>query len=393
MTDHGPRGPGDDLGLNEPDDQPAVYADNPPAANSRAADPWTMILGILGGVLLGTGVTFAVLGFVGVFEEPPPPTVPPAPTLTAPPPTGPPPTLGGTVTATAVAQRVIPSTVFVETSSFLAVGSGSGVIYGSDGYIVTNHHVIAGATDVSVTFADGARFPARVIGSDPVTDIAVLLVDRADLTAVEIGSSASLSIGEPAVAVGNPLGLEGGPTVTSGIISALNRSLNVAGSEFLYGLVQTDAPIAPGSSGGALVDARARLIGITTAIAVSDVGAEGLGFAIPIDMVVGVVTDLIENGKVDHALLGIRGSTVWAEDGGAEYPVGVGITGMSSGSAYESSGGQINDVIVEIGDTRVNTIEELLAILRRLRANDIVDIRILRADDELLLEVELGKLE
>ncbi|MCH8970857.1 MAG: trypsin-like peptidase domain-containing protein [Acidobacteria bacterium] len=379
--------------MNEPDDQPVAYADSPPPSNTRQADPWTMILGILGGVLLGTGVTFAILGFVGVFEEPPPPPVPPAPTLTAPPPTGPPPTLGGTVTATAVAQRVIPSTVYVETSSFLTDGSGSGVIYGSDGYIITNHHVIAGATEVSVTFADGARFPARVIGSDPVTDIAVLLVDRADMTAVEIGSSASLSIGEPAVAVGNPLGLPGGPTVTSGIISALNRSLNVAGSEFLYGLVQTDAPIAPGSSGGALVDARARLIGITTAIAVSDVGAEGLGFAIPIDLVVEVVTDLIENGKVDHAMLGIRGSTVWAVQGEAEYPVGVGITGMSGGSAYESSGGQINDVIVEIADTRVDTIEELLAILRRLRANDIVDIRILRADDELLLEVELGKLE
>lgn len=393
MTDHGPRDPGDHLGLNEPDDQPVAYADSPPPSNTRQADPWTMILGILGGVLLGTGVTFAILGFVGVFEEPPPPTVPPAPTLTAPPPTGPPPTLGGTVTATAVAQRVIPSTVYVETSSFLTDGSGSGVIYGSDGYIITNHHVIAGATEVSVTFADGARFPARVIGSDPVTDIAVLLVDRADMTAVEIGSSASLSIGEPAVAIGNPLGLEGGPTVTSGIISALNRSLNVAGSEFLYGLVQTDAPIAPGSSGGALVDARARLIGITTAIAVSDVGAEGLGFAIPIDLVVEVVTDLIENGKVDHAMLGIRGSTVWAVEGEAEYPVGVGITGMSGGSAYESSGGQINDVIVEIADNRVDTIEELLAILRRLRANDIVDIRILRADDELLLEVELGKLE
>ena len=390
MTDHGP---GDHLGSNEPDDQPVAYADSQPPSNTRQADPWTMILGILGGVLLGTGVTFAILGFVGVFEEPPPPTVPPAPTLTAPPPTGPPPTLGGTVTATAVAQRVIPSTVYVETSSFLTDGSGSGVIYGSDGYIITNHHVIAGATEVSVTFADGARFPARVIGSDPVTDIAVLLVDRADMTAVEIGSSASLSIGEPAVAIGNPLGLEGGPTVTSGIISALNRSLNVAGSEFLYGLVQTDAPIAPGSSGGALVDARARLIGITTAIAVSDVGAEGLGFAIPIDLVVEVVTDLIENGKVDHAMLGIRGSTVWAIQGEAEYPVGVGITGMSGGSAYESSGGQINDVIVEIADNRVDTIEELLAILRRLRANDIVDIRILRADDELLLEVELGKLE
>ena len=187
----------------------------------------------------------------------------------------------------AVGATVIPSIVTVQVGStqngeFVATGSGSGVVF-DPSHIITNHHVIAGATEVSVTFADGARFPARVIGSDPVTDIAVLLVDRADLTAVEIGSSASLSIGEPAVAVGNPLGLPGGPTVTSGIISALNRSLNVAGSDFLYGLVQTDAPIAPGSSGGALVDARARLIGITTAIAVSDVGAEGLGFAIPID--------------------------------------------------------------------------------------------------------------
>jgi serine protease Do len=393
MTGSGPFGPGDDLGLNEPDDQVVSYTDNPSVDSPTKTDPWTLVLGILGGVLLGTGVTFAILGFVGVFEEPPPPTVPPAPTLTAPPPTAPPPTLGGTVTATAVAQRVIPSTVYVQTTSLLSAGSGSGVIYGSDGYIITNDHVIAGATEVSVTFADGARFPARVVGSDPVTDLAVLLVDRADLTAVEIGSSAFLTIGEPAVAVGNPLGLEGGPTVTSGIVSALNRSLNVSGGNSLYGLVQTDAPIAPGSSGGALVDARARLIGITTAIAVSDVGAEGLGFAIPIDLAVGVVTDLIENGKVDHALLGIRGSTVWAEQEGAEYPVGVGVTGISPGSAYEQSGGQINDVIIEIAGTQVNTIDELLATLRRLRADDIVDIRILRADDELLLDVELGRLE
>jgi len=393
MTDHGPRGPRDDLGWNEPDDEPLVYVDNPPTDNKRTSDPWTVILGILGGVLLGTGVTFAILGFVGVFEEPTPPTIPPAPTLTAPPPTGPPPTFGGTVTATAVAQRVIPSTVYVETTSLLTTASGSGVIYGSDGYIITNHHVIAGASEVSVTFADGARFPATVVGSDPVTDLAVLLVDRPDLTPVEIGSSAYLSIGEPAVAVGNPLGLEGGPTVTSGIVSALNRSLNVAGSEPLYGLVQTDAPIAPGSSGGALVDARARLIGITTAIAVSDVGAEGLGFAIPIDLAVGVVTDIIESGEVAHAFLGINGSTVWAEQDGAEYPVGVGVTGMSSGSAYEASGGQINDVIIEIAGIEVNTIDDLLATLRRLRASDVVDTRILRADDELVLDVELGRLE
>ena len=133
--------------------------------------------------------------------------------------------------------------------------------------MITNHHVIDGASDVAVIFADGARFPAIIVGSDPVTDLGVLLVDREDMTPLEIGSSDHLTIGEPAVAVGNPLGLEGGPTVTTGIVSALNRTLRVDGRQELFGLVQTDAPIAPGSSGGALVDAEARLIGITTAIA------------------------------------------------------------------------------------------------------------------------------
>lgn len=371
---------------------PIPYWDNSPEPKPVQRDPWTLVLGILGGVLLGTGVTFAILGFVGVFEEPTPPTNPPAPILTAPPPTGPPPTFGDTVTASAVAQRVIPSTVFIEAASFLTGGSGSGVVYGSEGYILTNHHVIDGAGDVFVTFSDGARFEAEVIGSDPVTDLAVLLVDRTDLAPIDIGSSDNLSIGEPAVAVGNPLGLQGGPTVTVGIVSALNRSLGVPQSETLYGLVQTDAPIAPGSSGGALVDAMGRLIGITTAIAVSDVGAEGLGFAVPIDLAVGIAADLIETGEVEHALLGITGGTVWADENGAQYPVGVGVEALSASSAYEEAGGLVNDVIVEIAGREVNTIDQLLATLRRLRAGDLVEVRILRSDDEQTLEVELGRL-
>lgn len=385
-----------DLGSSDPEGSSDWSSLEPPPVETNPSqasrvDPWTLVLGILGGALLGTGVTFAVLGFVGVFEEPVPPTIPPAPVLTAPPPTGPPPTLGDIVTATQIAQRVIPSTVFIQTSAFLAGGSGSGVVYGPDGYIITNHHVIAGAGTVEVTFSDGARFPAQVIGSDPVTDIAVLLVERADLAPIEIGSSDGLTIGEPAIAVGNPLGLAGGPTVTSGIVSALNRFLLVAGGEALYGLVQTDAPIAPGSSGGALVDARARLIGITTAIAVSDVGPEGIGFAIPIDLAIGIATDLIENGAVAHARLGVRVTTVWAEDV-AEYPVGVGVTDLTAGSAYEASGGQINDVIIEIVDTAVTTEQDLLGALRRHRAGETIEVRILRVDDVLVLNVELGEL-
>lgn len=384
MTDLGPDGPGLDPGWLQPEPQPEP--------SRPRLDPWTLILGLLGGVLLGTGVTFAVLGFTGVLQEPTPPTLPPPPALTAPPPTGPPPTLGETITPATVAERVIPSTVAVEVTALLADGRGSGVVYGSDGYVITNHHVIAGASEVAVVFADGARFPAQVVGSDPVTDLAVLLVERPDMTPLEIGSSDLLTIGEPAVAVGNPFGLAGGPTVTIGIVSALNRSLRVGGGRELYGLVQTDAPIAPGSSGGALVDARARLIGITTAIAISDVGAEQLGFAVPVDTVVGVVDDLIAHGEVAHAFLGISGRTVWATEGGAEHPVGVGVTSLPSGSAFAEAGGQINDVIVEIGVAQVRTLDELLANLRRLRAGEQIAVRILRGDSHQALDVVLGRL-
>lgn len=386
MTDFGPRPP---EWRNEPPSYQSTVA-SPTEQPQRRADPWTLVLGIMGGVLLGTGVTFAILGFTGVLVEPTPPTLPPPPQLTVPPPTGPPPTFGDTVTATAVARRVAPSTVFIEASALLSGGSGSGVIYGEDGYIITNHHVVNGSNDLFVTFADGSRFPATLVGSDPVTDLAVLRVERSDLTPIEVGSSRYLAIGEPAVAVGNPLGLQGGPTVTSGIISALNRSLALSPSQTLYGLVQTDAPIAPGSSGGALVDARGQLIGITTAIAVSDVGAEGLGFAIPVDLVIGVVNDLITQGEVGHARLGIRGDTVWAEQDGAEYPVGVGVANVEAGSAYEAAGGQVNDVITEIDGIQVNTIDELLAALRGMRAGDIVQVRILRSDDRFVVDVELG---
>lgn len=354
-----------------------------------------MVLGIFGGVLLGTGVTFAILGFVGVFEEPTPPTIPPAPVLTVPPVAEePPPTFGDEVSVRAVAASVVPSTVAVETSSFLGAASGSGVVYGTEGYIITNHHVIDGAGEVSVVFSDGARFPARIIGSDPTTDIGVLHVSRPDVTPIAIGSPADLVIGQPTVAVGNPLGLAGGPTVTAGIISALDRSLAGASQADLYGLIQTDAPIAPGSSGGALVDSAGSLIGITTAIAVSSVGPADLGFAVPIDIAVGVANDLISSGAVEHAMLGITGETAWARQDGAEYPVGVLVDRLEGGSAYEEAGGRVNDVIVAIDGNEVTTIDALLSRLRRMRAGDTIPVRILRSDTDepTTIEVTLDRL-
>ena len=392
MTSHGPE-------WQDPDTDPIVYVDQPkqtPTPPPQRRDPWTLVLGIMGGVLLGTGVTFAILGATGLFEEPtppPPPTLPPAPTLTLPPPTLAPPPVASSGSAAAVAERAIPSIVAVEVTSFLGEGGGSGVVYGTDGFVITNHHVVDGANSVAVVFADGARYDAEVVGTDPLTDLAVLLIERPDLTPIDIGSSGTLAIGEPAIAVGNPLALEGGPSVTSGIVSALNRRLDVEPGTTLYGLVQTDAPITRGSSGGALLDRSARLIGITTAIAVSDVGAEGLGFAIPIDIALGVVNDLIESGEVAHAFIGIRGQTAFAEEGGAQYPVGVLVAELIQDSAYEAAGGQINDVITAMNDQQIATQDQLLTNLRMYRAGDVIVVGIIRSDSELDLTVTLARLE
>jgi putative serine protease PepD len=388
MTDDGPYGPH----LWDEPEEAIRYEDLPPSpsAEKKGFDVWTIVLGLFGGVLLGTGVTLAVLGFTGVFEEPTPPTNPPPPVLTLPPPTSTPPVVVESGNATEVAQRAIPSIVAVEVPSAFGLGGGSGVVYSPDGYIITNHHVVTGGEDMMVVFADGGKWAAEVIGSDPLTDIAVLRVGRQDLTPIDIGSSAGLTIGERAVAVGNPLALEGGPSVTYGIVSALNRTLEVQTGTTLYGLIQTDAPITRGSSGGALLDNDARLVGITTAIAVSDVGAEGLGFAIPVDMAIGVANDLIESGVVNHALLGIQGRTVYAEQDGAEYPVGVVVTDVATASAYDEAGGQVNDVITAIDGVPITTMDTLLTILRSRRAGEDVTVAVTRSEASVDLNISLG---
>jgi S1-C subfamily serine protease len=398
MTIQGPGEPEQFTPAEPPAPEPEQFTTpEPPVGEAEPRpgrfDPWTLVLGILGGALLGTGVTFAILGSTGVFEEPTTTTNPPPPSITAPPPTQAPPPIAATASASEIAQHAIPSIVAVEVDGALGQSGGSGVVYGSDGYLITNDHVIEGGDDVTVVFADGARYDATIIGTDPLTDIAVLRVDRSDLTPMGIGDPSALAIGDMAVAIGNPLALVGGPSVTSGIISALDRWLEVEIETFLYGLVQTDAPITHGSSGGALLDEDARVIGITTAIAVSDVAAEGFGFAIPIDMAIGVADDLIEAGAVSHAQLGIRGGTHYVEESGARYPVGVLVDDVTTGDAYELSGGQVNDVIVSLDGVRIDTLERLLTELRKHRSGDESIVSVTRSDGDLDLTVVLGTYE
>ena len=209
-----------------------------------------------------------------------------------------------------------------EDGDFLPNGGGSGVVISNDGLIMTNHHVIDESNEVRVIFEDGRMYESQIIGSDKLTDVGLLKINAANLFPISIGNSDILSVGDLAVAIGHPLTLGAAPTVTSGVVSALARRLDV-GSETmgsgvtLFGLIQTDAPITRGSSGGALINNNGELIGITTAIATADVGAEGLGFAVPINLALSIADDLIKEGQVFHAFLGILGSQHFetAEDG------------------------------------------------------------------------------
>ena len=200
-----------------------------------------------------------------------------------------------------------------ENDEFISLGGGSGVVISSEGLIITNHHVIDDAASVRVIFEDGRMYKAEIIGSDQLTDIGLVKIESNNLTPIAIGNSDILVVGDLAVAIGHPLTLGAAPTVTTGIVSALERRLDVGGQDMsssvtLFGLIQTDAPITRGSSGGALLNQNGELIGITTAIATADVGAEGLGFAVPINLALNISQDLLDDGKVYHSFLGILGA-------------------------------------------------------------------------------------
>ncbi|MDX1690526.1 MAG: trypsin-like peptidase domain-containing protein [Acidimicrobiia bacterium] len=303
----------------------------------------------------------------------------------------------GLPTATAVARRVVPSIVTVEVGtgsggSFVTEGSGSGVVLDADEQLlVTNQHVVDGASNVRVVFADGRAYEAELVGEDALTDLAVVRIDTSGgLTAVELGAADELEIGDTAIAVGSPLGLQGGPSVTVGVVSAFDRRVRTNGNSELFGMLQTDAPINRGSSGGALVDAEGRLIGITTAIGVSDAGAEGLGFAIPVEMVVRITDELIERGEVRHAFLGITGSTFFEEaPDGASIPSGVVVASVLDDTAAAEAGLQAGDIIRSFDGERVVTMDQLVVGLRFYRVGDTVSMEIDRGGETRTLELTL----
>ena len=286
-----------------------------------------------------------------------------------------------------------------EDGEFLPSGGGSGVVISSDGLIMTNHHVIDNSVQVRVVFEDGRMYESKIVGSDRLTDIGLLKISASNLVPISIGNSGSLKVGDLAVAIGHPLTLGAAPTVTTGVVSALERRLDV-GSEAmdsgvtLFGLIQTDAPITRGSSGGALINNNGELIGITTAIATADVGAEGLGFAVPVNLALGIADDLLKEGRILHAFLGILGAQHFdTADDGARVFSGVMIQELYGPGnevfAIGKAGASAGDIIKKINGINVKTLDGLITVLRQKRAGDTVEIEILRNSQTITLVFEL----
>ncbi len=272
--------------------------------------------------------------------------------------------------------------------------TGSGVIIDAKGYIVTNEHVIRNATDLTVTLANGKQFPAKIVGKDPRTDLAVIKIDPGSekLTVARWGDSDKIKVGELAVAIGNPLSLDFARTVTAGIISAKNRILNMDGQQ--YELIQTDAAINPGNSGGALVNAAGEVIGINS-IKISLSGVEGLGFAIPSNIAKPIVEELIKNGKVIRPWMGIEGQTIdeeFAQYKGLKQKSGVYVARVVKDGPSAKAGLKDNDIIIEFDGVKIEKFEDLRNAVLKHKVGDEVKVKVLRGDKEMTFKVKLGEM-
>jgi S1-C subfamily serine protease len=286
----------------------------------------------------------------------------------------------------AIVTRLRPSIVTVIVETPTGSGEGSGVVWDEDGTIVTNNHVVEGATEVSVTLASGERLPAEVRATDPLTDLAVLAVERTGLPPATFSTTLP-QVGELAIAMGSPLGFEN--SVTAGIVSAVHRSIPSGGqTPALVDLLQTDAPISPGNSGGALVGADGEVIGINVAYIPPEQQAVSIGFAIPSPTVVSVVRQLLETGHVEHAFLGVEPRDVTAEvarELGLPVSEGVLVFAVVPDSAAAKAGLEAGDVLVALDGEPLRTVEDLFGALRERAPGDVVRLTILRGGQELEL--------
>ncbi|MDP2006714.1 MAG: trypsin-like peptidase domain-containing protein [Rubrivivax sp.] len=270
------------------------------------------------------------------------------------------------------------------------VGLGSGVIVSPEGYLLTNHHVVEGATEIEVQLADGRQTRARVVGSDTETDIAVLKIELDALPVIVLGDVRALSVGDGVLAIGNPFNV--GQTVTAGIVSALDRS--EAGVSRFQNFIQTDAAINPGNSGGALVDAQGALVGINTAIFSRSGGSLGIGFAVPVDTARQVMEQLIRSGKVRRGWIGVEPRDLSAElADGLNLPVksGVLIAGVLQNGPAAKGGLRPGDVVLQIGERPVKNVSELFAAVAALQPDTETVLLTQRGGEQVRVPVKVGE--
>ncbi len=312
----------------------------------------------------------------------------------------------GQTATEAVAAKIMPSVVNIDVTiqaGFGQTGEGiaSGFFFRDGGYILTNNHVVQGASAITVTTADGKDFKAKVIGTDPDTDLAVIQVTGATAPVAELGSSSSLQVGQNVMAVGSPAGLE--QTVTQGIISALHRNLqdfhptNAPNTTPLLDVIQTDAAINPGNSGGPLVDMTGKVVGVNSAIYSESGGSEGLGFSIPIDTAKNIADQLVASGSVSHAFLGISGQTVTpalAQANGLPVDYGALVANVFAGGSATQGGLQRGDIIIALDGNKITSMDQLMLYIRGKNAGDKVRVTYMRgsaqSDTTVTLQAKSG---
>ncbi len=270
-------------------------------------------------------------------------------------------------------------------------GMGSGIIVSPDGYILTNHHIVEDAERIQVMLNDGRKITGKVVGSDPLTDAAVVKIDARDLPVAPLGNSDEVKVGQIAIAIGNPFGyLLNGPTVTVGVVSAVNRSIQADG-HVIENLIQTDAHINPGNSGGPLVNSEGKVIGINSA---NIPMAQGIGFAIAINTARNTADELIAHGRVIRPWLGLVGVTLTSEL--AEYyelstESGVLVVKVSSGSPLRDAGIRPGDVIAKIDGKTIEDIDDLKKELKQRNIGDLIELMIIRDNSRVIKTVKLAE--
>lgn len=289
----------------------------------------------------------------------------------------------GVVEITVTSQAAQPSAPFPSGEQPSRQAQGSGFVYDADGHVVTNYHVVEGATSIEVRFANGSTYDAKVVGSDPSTDLAVLKVDAPadELYPLALGDSGAVSVGDGVVAIGSPFGLE--ETVTSGIVSALGRTIESTDGFSIPGAIQTDAAINHGNSGGPLLNLRGQVIGVNSQIESESGGNVGVGFAIPSSTVRSVASQLITGGEVEHAYLGVSIGT-------PESGSGAEIGSVTSGSPADDAGFRAGDVITQFDGQAVEGADALTAAVAAKSPGDVVTIRYLRNGTSATAKVTLG---